>query len=136
MKLVKINWNPSDRQLRQFALIALAALPLLGWLWSAGNLTVTWVAAVVGAALAALGLLCPRVIKPVFLALSLLAVPIGMVVSEVALALVFYGLLLPMGIVFRFIGRDALQLKFNRQARTYWQRKKQPADAASYLRQW
>jgi hypothetical protein len=136
MKLVKMNWSPTDRQLRQFGLIALAAFPLLGWLWSAGNITVVYVAAAAGGLLAVVGLLCPRAIKPVFLALSLLAIPIGMLVSEIALGLIFYGLFVPMGLVFRLIGRDALQRKFHREANTYWQHKRQPADAASYLQQW
>jgi hypothetical protein len=34
MKLVEINWKPSDRQLRQFGWMALAGLPLAGWLFT------------------------------------------------------------------------------------------------------
>ena len=41
MKLVEINWNPTDRQLRQFGMIALVALPALGWLWSGRYATAT-----------------------------------------------------------------------------------------------
>jgi hypothetical protein len=134
MKLVEMNWNPNNRQLRQFGLVALVALPLLGWLWS-GSPTAIWITAAVGAALAAAGLLYPRVVKPVFLGLTLVAVPIGMVISEVALAVVFYGLFVPLGLIFRLIGRDVLQLKLERQTITYWQRKKRPSDASSYLRQ-
>ena len=136
MKLVTMNWNPTDRQLRQFGLIALVALPLLGWLWGGGNLTVLEVTAAIGAAMAAVGWLYPRGIKPLFIALSLIAMPIGMAISELALLLIFYLVFVPMGLFFRLIGRDALQLKIDRRARTYWQRKKRATGPARYLRQW
>ncbi len=135
MKLVEINFSPSDRQLRQFGLISMAALPLLGWLWG-GSSTVIWAAAAIGATLAVGGLVWPRAVKPVFLLLTLVTAPIGMLVGELTLVLLFYGLFVPLGLIFRLIGRDALQRKLDRGASSYWQRKRQPAGAASYLRQW
>ena len=35
MALVKMNWSPSSRQLRQFAWGVAVVLPLVGWLWNA-----------------------------------------------------------------------------------------------------
>lgn len=32
MRLVQMDWHPQDRQLRQFGIICLLALPLVGWL--------------------------------------------------------------------------------------------------------
>jgi len=136
MKLVNINLQPSDRQLRQFGWISLVALPLLGWLWSGGNATVIAGTAALGVVLAVGGSLCPRAIRPIFVGLTLIAVPIGMVISELALLLVFFGMFVPMGLFFRLIGRDPLQRKLDREAETYWQPKNRPADSASYLRQW
>jgi hypothetical protein len=135
MRLVEVNFHPSNRQLRQFGLIALLALPLLGWLWS-GSLTVIWAAAAAGAALAAVGLVCPRAIKPVFLLLTLATIPVGMIVGELALMVLYYGLFVPLGLVFWLIGRDPLQRRLDRATSSYWQRKQQPAGPASYLRQW
>ena len=34
MKLVEVNWSPTDRQLRQFGTAALIALPLAAWWWA------------------------------------------------------------------------------------------------------
>jgi hypothetical protein len=136
MRLVDVNFHPSNRQLRQFGLIALPALPLLGWFWGGGSLQVLSATAVAGAALAALGLVCPRAILPVFLLLSLVTIPLGMILGELALLLLFYGLVVPLGLVSRLIGRDPLQRRLDRQASTYWQRKEQPSGPASYLRQW
>ena len=134
MKLVKMNWRPTDRQLRQFGVIAMVALPLVAWIWG-GTPAVIGAMATVGAALAAVGWVWPPVLKPLFVTLSLVAIPIGLVISELALILMYFGLFLPTGLIFRLIGRDALERKFDREAPTYWRPKKTPTDPASYLRQ-
>ena len=36
MQLVEINWNPTERQLRQFSSMCFIGLPFIGWLWGAG----------------------------------------------------------------------------------------------------
>ncbi len=134
MKLVEINWNPSARQLRQFGVICLFAFPLIGWLWNATP-TILGVLTAIGLAVAATSLLVPKGVKPIFLGLSILAIPIGMVFGELAMLLIFFGLFWPIGLVFRWMRRDALQLHFDRNAETYWRRKKQPPNATSYYRQ-
>src|SRR5215212_8473780 len=134
MKLVEVSWNPSNRQLRQFAAICLVALPLLGWLWGGNGHTIGWLAAA-GGAIGLLGVLAPAAIKPVFIALTLITLPIGIVVGELTLLLVFFGILLPLGLFFRLVKRDALQLKIDRTCSSYWQPKKQPSGLGSYYRQ-
>ncbi len=134
MKLVAINWNPNDRQLRQFGIISFAALPLVGWIWGAGVL-VLGVLAGTGLILAVAGVVRPRMLTPLFLGLSVVATPIGMVLGEFAMLLIYFGIFLPIGLVFRLLRRDALQLKIDREANSYWQAKKQPKNMASYYRQ-
>lgn len=135
MKLVDINWSPTTRQLRQFGGISLLALPLLGWFWSGGHLATTAVLAAIGATLCAASWVAPRAVKPVFLGFSLLAIPLGFVIGEIALLLIYFGLFLPMALCFRLMRRDALQRTIDRRARSYWQPKPQPAGPASYYRQ-
>jgi hypothetical protein len=134
MKLVEINWNPTHRQLRQFAIVCLFALPLVGWIWGLGFAAVALLA-VAGLVLAFVGVLFPTGVKPIFLALSIVAAPIGIIIGELAMLLIYYGVFLPIGLGFRLAKRDALQLKFDRQAKTYWQAKKRPNSLASYYRQ-
>jgi len=136
MKLVNVNFHPEPRQLRQFGLVALVAMPLLCWLWSGGSQAATAVGAALGVGCGALGLVFPRGLKPVFILLSLVAYPIGFVVSELLILIVFVGLFVPVGLVFRLLRRDVLKLGFDPQAETYWQPKRQPTDVTSYLRQW
>lgn len=134
MKLVEMNWKPSDRQLSQFGLISLAAFPVLGWMWHADGRTIAGLTTL-GATLAVAGLFRPQSLKFPFLGLTLLTLPIGLVVGEVVMLVCYFTLFLPLGMIFRLMGRDALQRNFNREASTYWQPKTQPAGSASYLRQ-
>jgi hypothetical protein len=134
MALIEINWQPTDRQLRQFGLIAAFALPLIGWLWGASVLLVSLLASG-GLVIAVAGMAYPRAVRPLFLGLTIVASPIGIVVSELTMLLMFFGLFLPIGLVFRLIKRDALQLKFDRRSQSYWQPKQPPGGAGSYYRQ-
>ncbi len=134
MAMVEINWNPGARQLRQFAGLSAIALPALGWLWGGGE-TVVGGLTLVGLAVAIAGTLAPATVKPLFLLLSLVAWPIGLVVGEIAI-LAIYGLVfVPMGLVFRLLGRDALRLRMDRGRPTYWEPKSPAKNAASYYRQ-
>lgn len=134
MKLVEVNWNPTNRQLRQFGIVCLFAPPLVGWL-SGGGGQLIGLLAMAGLLFAIAGAVRPRMMKPVFIALTIVAAPIGMVIGELAMLLVYFGVFLPIGIVFRVMNRDALQLRFDRRARTYWQAKKPPGGPADYYRQ-
>jgi len=134
MKLVEINWEPTDRQLRQFGVICLVALPLVGWFWGANTLTLGLIAGI-GLLLAIVSIVGPQAVKPLFLALTIVATPIGMVIGEVAMLSIYFGVFLPMGLLFRLLRRDALQMKMERNAKTYWQEKSKPSSMAAYYRQ-
>jgi hypothetical protein len=134
MKLLEFNWNPTDRQLRQFAAIAGIALPLVGWLWGAPQVALGGLA-VAGVLLACCGFVLPKMVRPAFIALMVIATPIGMVVGELAMIMIYFGLFLPIGLCFRVMRRDALALNLDRDATTYWSPKKQPTSVSSYYRQ-
>lgn len=144
MKLVEINWRPGDRQLRQFGLISLLALPFLGWWfsgrpglsgWTPGQQLAIAILAGIGLTLGGVGLVRPQRLRYVFLAAMIIALPIGLVISELILLLIYFGLFTPMSLFFRLIGRDALQRRMDRQATTYWTPKAQPSNVESYFRQ-
>lgn len=134
MALTDINWRPTGRQLRQFGWICLVAFPFIGWIWGGSTNTIL-VLALIGLVVAGLGMAAPEAIKPLFLALTLVATPIGIVLGELAMLLIYFGILLPLGMVFRVMKRDVLQLRFDRKSTTYWRPKKQPTNVASYYRQ-
>jgi hypothetical protein len=65
-----------------------------------------------------------------------LAFPIGWVVSEAMLLLMYYGILTPVAVVFRLRGRDLLRRKVQVGAGTFWLPKVMPQDVRSYFRQY
>lgn len=135
VKLVEMNWSPSARQLRQFGCVCLFALPLLGRIWSGNSQIIVWLL-IVGLGLAVTGFLMPKTLKPVFVGLMLIALPIGMVVTECLLLLIYFGLFLPIGLCFKIAKRDALKRSFEKSKKSYWEEKKMPKGATSYYRQW
>jgi len=136
MKLVEVNWEPTDRQLRQFGAAALIVLPLVAWWWGGANSRVFWAGATAGGAAGLLAIFRPAGLKAVFLGLSLITMPIGMIVAELAMLLVYGIAVLPIGLFFRLVGRDPLQRGLDRAAATYWEPRKPSPAPASYLRQW
>ena len=134
MALLNFNLKPSQRQLRQFGAACAVVLPLVVWLWSR-NLSATAWAGVVGLLACVVGLIRPRMLQPLFVGLTVLAIPIGLVVGELALLLMFVGVFLPMAVVFRIVGRDALQRRTQDDSETFWQQRPAAPDSRSYFRQ-
>ena len=134
MKLIEVNWHPTNRQLRQFGVICLFALPFVAWLWN-GSATTIGILAVLGGILAGLGVALPVFIKPVFLAMMLVAAPVGMAVGELSMLFIYYGLFVPIGLAFRLLRRDGLQMNLDPDAESYWQTVEKPHGVASYYRQ-
>jgi hypothetical protein len=147
MALVQINWRPDRNELRKFGFISLAAFGLLGgWLFVQQSIfgidlstDRAHVAAYVcwGLAVASLAgsLTVPEVLRPLYIGLTAVSLPIGFVVSHVLMAVVYYGLLTPIGLFFRAIGRDALQRRMDPAAKTYWQPRHVTHDKEDYFNQ-
>ena len=143
MGVIEINWRPDRRQLRQFGVIAVFGFGLIG-LVTAWRLDVfagsgRWTAPVVlwaiGAALGLLGAVAPKAVRPAYVVLMAITSPIGWVVAHGALAVVYFGLFAPIGLVFRLIGRDPLCRQFDPEAETYWTKRPASPPGARYFRQ-
>jgi len=134
MPFVEANFRPDNRQLRQFGGICLFALPLIGWIWSAPP---SWLLALsaIGGVIAGLSWLTPKLVSPLFVVLMLVTIPIGMVVGEMAMLSLFFLVFFPIGVVFKWMKRDRLQLRLDRTRQSYWQLKKKPKSIDSYFRQ-
>ncbi|MGZ3419699.1 MAG: SxtJ family membrane protein [Polyangiales bacterium] len=126
--------DPTTAQLRRFgALWTPIALALFAR--TVHQPMVTWPLLAFGVASIALALVRPRALRPVFVALTWLTAPLGWVVSRVLLAVVFFLVLTPLALFRRRRG-DALGVRLDRQARTYWiDRPRTPRSAESYFRQ-
>ena len=135
--MIAIQWNPSEKQLRQFAGVWFPAFcGLVGW--SIGHKTGHWREVEIGWVLAGLlsvgGLILPVLIRPIFVGLILLTFPIGWVVSHLLLGLIFYWVVTPIGLILRIRGHDPLQLK-KPSGNSVWKNSVGKTDATRYLRQ-
>ncbi len=134
MALFDVNFNPTNRQLRQFGTICLLALPLIAWLWTRSAVITGWAGAA-GLALCGTGRVAPTVLRPVFLGLTIVSLPIGLIAGEVAMILIYFGLFVPMSIVFRISGRDSLGRRSQPSEKTFWRERRKPRGAHSYYHQ-
>jgi hypothetical protein len=146
MKAIEINCNPDRRVLRQFGFIALIIFGILGALvlwhgrlfglalgaWGRPAAAVLWGLGLVSGVLS---LIRPEGNRLLYVALSAITYPIGVAMSYVLMGLIFYGLLTPVNLVFRLIGRDALSRSFEPEAESYWIRRTGVPPVARYFRQ-
>jgi len=145
--MIEIDWHPTTRQLRRFGLSTAVFAGAIGaWAFWAKSLLGfdLSVAAADGTAIGlwclagtglVLGLAAPRVLKPLYLALTVITLPIGFVVSWVVLLAVFALILTPLGLALRLLRRDPLQRRFEPEAETYWVDHPQPPTPDRYFRQ-
>lgn len=141
MKWTDIPKHPSSRTLRQFA---------IGWLLFFLSLA-AWQGLrrahpKLGIALATLaisggvlGLVMPAALRGFFRGWLMLIFPIGWLISQVVLLIVFYGVFTPMALFLRWRGRDVLGLRRPANLKgsgSLWRPREAPLDRRSYLRQY
>jgi hypothetical protein len=135
MAMISINWNPSKRELRQFAGLCLLFFGgMAAWTYArhgAGPWPTTM--AVLAALLGLPGLAFPALLKPIYVGWMVAAFPIGWTVSHVLLGIIFYGFVTPIGLLLRIVGNDPMNRKFEREAKSYWI-KHETAESARYFR--
>jgi hypothetical protein len=137
MQWSDISFAPRSRTLRQFAgLWLLCFAGLACWEgFRKDNPTAALVFAALALTVGPLGLLWPQAVRPLFVGWMVLAFPIGWTVSQVLLALLFYVVFTPVGLVLKLVGRDSLCRRYRPDKDTYWAPKTAPSDARSYFRQ-
>lgn len=130
---IEINWQPSRKDLRIFAVLQVVFFAICAWLFLGAStaIVVLSVSATVGVA----GLALPRLIRPIYLAWMVAVFPIGWVVSHVILAAIYYFVFTPIGLVMRLFGRDAMQRKFEPDRASYWIPRPQEESTRRYFRQ-
>lgn len=108
------------RELRKFGLLVGAIFAIFGVLYCARHKPIyPWLLAP-GVLLVLLGACLPRVLKPIYIVWMSLAIVLGFVVSNVLLAVFFFVVITPIGLVARLAGKDFLRLKLDRNAPSYW----------------
>jgi len=130
---MKIRRNPSATDVRRFCAAWAMAAVLMGgvltWRRHPAAARVLWSASALAAAAAFIGPLGRRFHR-LWMAL---ADGIQAVVTGALLVLIFWGVLTPMALIFKLLGRDALRLKKPRgSGGTYWNEHDRISDVESY----
>lgn len=87
---------------------------------------VRWWAGVIAALFAVVAMVKPALLAGLNRQWMKLGLLLGRIVSPIALGLLFYGVITPIGFVLRLAGKDPLRLKYDRDADSYWIRREPP----------
>lgn len=136
MKWSDLPLKPTPRMLRQFSgawLVAFAGLAShRAWLRHDPG-----VALVLGAValLGLIGFARPALMRWPFIAATVITFPIGWVISQLVLLLMFLLVITPVGLFMRLRGRDILQLKRPPGNVSLWKRRPERTEPGRYLKQ-
>ena len=132
-----LPWRPTARTLRQFAgLWVLYFGGMAAWHGLAhGRPVLAGLLAALALGVGLPGLVWPQVLRPLFVGWCVLVFPIGWLISRAILAGVFFGIVTPLALLFRWAGRDALRLRRPDGVQSCWVSKPQAPGPRSYLRQ-
>ena len=117
----KVKQAASMKELRSFGLLVGGVFSVIG-LWPMvihGTSLRLW-AVGVGGLLIASGGLVPHVLEPLYKGWMWIGHILGWINTRILLGIVFYGLITPIGIVFRLIGKDTpMRQAFSEESPTY-----------------
>ena len=123
------------RDLRKFGLMVGGILALLGlWFWWRGKPYAAG-CLIPGILLTAAGLIFPKLLKYVYLGWMSASIVLGFVVSHIILSVFFFLVVSPLALAGRVAGKDFLNLKIDRAARTYWVPRPKRKDRQGYEQQ-
>ena len=138
MALIDVNWKPPRGQLRQFAVLFLIFIGGLGTiLYFKGKplivSEVLWnLAWIVGLA----GLIFPPLVRPVYVVMMAVALPIGFVVSTILMLVIYFLIMTPIGLVMRLFGYDPMRMRPNPGVESFWIERPPSSDVRRYFRQY
>ncbi|WP_413933223.1 SxtJ family membrane protein [Nitrospira sp. BLG_1] len=114
------NHQATDKELGQFGLLVGGAFAVIG-LWPVvfrGESLRLW-AMVLGGLLIILGGTVPQSLKPVHRGWMKIGHVLGAINTKIILGIVYYGLITPMGLVMRFMGKDPMHRVLDKKVITY-----------------
>ena len=126
--------GPAPGSDRGFGFLFAALFAVIGAaLWVGRGAVAAWPFAASGAFIAA-ARFRPGLLGPLNRAWFRLGLLLSRIVSPVVLAVLFYGVVTPTGLVMRLLGKDPLRLRFDRPAASYWIRRTPPGPEPASMR--
>lgn len=131
------SFAPSDSFNRSFGFLAMAVCAAGALVAQVRHAVIGWsVVAVIGAlCMGALALWAPHRLTPLSRAWMGLGRLMGRVVNPLVFGLMFFALITPVGWLMRLRGRDALKLRLDASARSYWVDRQPPGPRPESFKQ-
>lgn len=132
-----INLQPDKRLLRQFGLLCcLLLIGVSGWRWwRLGPDILSASQLLLACSVLLMAVSRPSWLRPLFVAWSIAAFPMGWLVSHVLLFVMYFGVFWPTGFVLRLCGWDPLGLRTSGSS-SLWQDRPAASDLRRYFRQY
>ena len=123
-----MRMDVSEKDLRKFGVGLAVLLPLLfygllPWIFGFDRAIWPWIA---GAGVLAVALAFPVGLKPVYRTLMWIALPLGRFNSWLLLSLVYFVMVVPMGLIMRLLGKDPIPKRFDSSVSTYRRKSSEP----------
>jgi ABC-type uncharacterized transport system permease subunit len=120
-------------ELRRFVVTVSLALGILGAILVWRKRDIGFMLWGIGSAALVIGWVRPTVLRPLYKYWMKLALALGFVTSHIVLALLYYLVFTPMGLVMRAVGKNPLSLHFDEKTESYWiKRENRKYDRQSY----
>ena len=118
------NTNPTEAiepgSDRSFGFVVGGILSAIGiYQYVMGSTVYGWILAP-GAMLVLLGIVVPRILRPLNLAWMWLGILLGRIITPVIMLLVFIVSIVPIGLLLRLFGKDSLKLRPATEEVSYW----------------
>ena len=119
---------------RTFGLVIGAALAVIGLLPLLGSGGPRWWLVAIGGAVAAAGLVAPALLAPFNRLWTRFGLLLNRVTNPIVMALMFFVVLTPSGLLMRLFGKDPLRRRFDADAATYWIEREPPGPTGESMR--
>ena len=114
------NIKRTKKDLRKFGLVVgLFFIIIAAVLFWKGNQSFTYFF-IIGLTLIIGGAAIPVILTPLYLVWMTFAVIMGWIMTRVILSILFYLIIMPIGLIPRMFGKQFLELKWDRTQDTYW----------------
>ena len=141
--MIELDFQPSNKKLKEFGIAGLFGFGLIGALIAyktkafeaSGSLTIPLIFWVLAVLVFVLALTLPKLLKPLFILLMVITFPIGFIMGNIMMGLIYYGMFTPIALFFKLKGRDLLNRKRDPNASSHWISSRANRPAKDYYRQ-
>jgi len=109
----------TKKQLRSFGLILAGGFSVIGLAPLIRGHNIRMWALAVALVFGVLGLILPQILKPVYRVWMAFGEVLAWINTRIVLTILYYALIVPIGMILRLNGKDPMRLKFDREATTY-----------------